>query len=235
MYIPLFDIDGTLLQGSGGNQAHLMGFNYAFKSVFGLENASVKQIVTDGKIDKQIILEVVEVNRVDHKLALGKLDEAINAVISYYLEHADEGSCVAVKGAESLLNDLKVREIPLGLLTGNIEAIAMDKLKRAGLDHFFQFGAFGNLALKRVDLIQIARKRATKIFGTNIVTASFVIVGDSILDVLCAKDGNLPVIGVSTGNYSIKQLVEAGADLVVAGLEHKTEIIKFIEGYNYLN
>ncbi|PIY80917.1 MAG: hypothetical protein COY80_00710 [Candidatus Pacebacteria bacterium CG_4_10_14_0_8_um_filter_42_14] len=229
MYIPLFDIDGTLLKGGGGNQAHKNGGSYAFRTVYGLDDkACWDNIITDGKIDKQIILEVVEKNGISHKKALAKLDEAIDATTSYYLEHSNEGTCIAADGAIELLEELQKQNVPLGLLTGNIEAIGIDKLSKAGLAKYFEFGAFGNLALRRVDLIEIARERAIKLVGLQMTTSKFMIIGDSTLDVKCAKDGNIPVIGVSTAKSSSQELAEAGADLVVESLLQKDDIVKFI-------
>lgn len=232
MKIPLFDIDGTLLKGGSGNKAHRAGFDYAFKKVFGLDTAAIDEIQVEGKIDKQILTEVVKLHGVDEEIIEAKIDLAMAAIVKYYLEHANEGECVTADGVIELLTFLKQAEVPLGLLTGNIDKVAWDKLTRAGLAGFFDFGAFGNMALKRVDLITRAKEEANKNLGKNYQNGDFVIVGDTILDIACAKEGGIKVIGVAAANFSAEELLAAKADLVVNSLSQADEIIKFLNEYN---
>ncbi len=229
MKIPLFDIDGTLLVGGRGNQAHRDGFDYAFRTVFGLAQASINEIKTDGMVDQQIILEIVKRHGVNEEQAMSKLSEAVAAIVTYYQNHTADSRCEAAAGAEELLKKLQTHQTPLGLLTGNIEAIAWDKLTRAGLADYFQFGAFGDLALQRVDLIAIACRRANQELGTNYQVNDLVIIGDSPRDIDCAKAGGIPVIGVGAANFSAEQLRQAGADLVVESLEEQDKIIAFLK------
>lgn len=54
----------------------------------------------------------------------------------------------------------------------------------------------------------------------------FVIIGDSPLDIACARAGNIEVIAVAAGVYKQHHLSEA--DLVVKSLEEKDKILEFL-------
>lgn len=225
--IPLFDIDWTLLQGSSeGNQVHNGAFDFALHTTFNQPTAFKKEIKSEGSIDPRILIEVLKLHGVTEEEAKQKMPEALKAMTDYFLEHADEGSFVPMAGVVDLLSDLKSKNVPLGLLTGNVKEIAYEKLKRAGIKDYFSFGAFGSMAFQRVDLIEIARKEASKVLAEEVSIHELVIVGDSPLDIACARAGGIPVIAVGAGHFKSHEL--AHADLTVDSLEEKDKIINFL-------
>jgi phosphoglycolate phosphatase len=227
MKIPLFDIDKTLLQ--GGNQAHRQSFDYALNSVYQLPDASINEIKVDGKIDTQILLEVARLHNVPESMLTTKIPEAVKAMEIYYFQHQDEGETRVLKGVKNLLQTLKDKKIPCGLLTGNVESIGWDKIEKAGLKDYFSFGAFGSLAYKRVDLITVAQDRAEIILNQKFKPTDFFIVGDSPLDIACAKSGGIQVIAVAQGDFSQEELRAAGADLTLESLEEIDKFLSFIQ------
>lgn len=227
MKIPLFDIDDTLI--IGGSQAYKAGFARAFSEVYHLPNASQADIDPVGKIDNQIILEIAQVHGVAHQEARAILPEAVKTIVTYHQAHEIDLRHQVAAGAIDLLQTLKALSLPLGLLTGNIQASALIKLKAAGIDQYFTFGAFGDQAFKRVDLIDIAVKRYNALNHQQKIKTDFVIVGDSALDVKCAQDGHIKVIAVASGKFTQTDLRNAGADLVVKSLSEKTKITEFLK------
>ncbi len=227
--IPLFDVDGTLIQ--RGNKTHTTSFEYAFTNVYNLPHATIAQIPHDGMIDRQIITEVAKLHGIEASDAKAKLSDAIEAMREYYRLHEGEGKYIALPGTSEILSLLCTYGIPLGLLTGNIEEIGWKKLESAGLHSFFDFGAFGDMADKRVDLVPIAIKQTNELLQleTPLTASNFVIIGDSPLDVACAKDGGLSVIAVATGKFPLQQLKDAGADLVLESLEEQEKILTFLK------
>lgn len=227
MKIPLFDIDWTLLK--GGNKPADDSFGYAIKSVFGID-ASISEIIPHGKIDSQIILELLSLHGIDPEEAKPKLDEVYREKMAYFLQHEHEWQSEAMPGSKELLRELKERHNITGVLTGNIEEKAWRKLEKAGLREYIDFGSFGNLAYRRVDLVTLAYERA-KALGANIAFHDLVIVGDALLDIACAKEAGIPVIGVATNpGYSFETLQKEGADLVVPSLQETDQILSFLEG-----
>lgn len=225
MKIPLFDNDGTLLRGGSGNKLHYDAFSFAFKEIYGIE-AATSEIVADGMIDNQIIIEVVRLHGISEKEAKEKLPFAIQAMVEYCYAHQKNGNSTAMQGAKELLQTLKSQHIPIGVLTGNVEEIGWMKLKIAGLKEYIDFGSFGNLAMERVDLITIAQERYEKLFHEQWPRTDFVIVGDTPKDIACAREGGIQVIAVATGNYSKEELKEA--DIVLGSLEESTSILNFL-------
>lgn len=226
--IPLFDIDWTLLRGGEiGNMIHHQASDYALHTVYNQPTAFQKEATAQGKIDTQILVEVLKLHGVSEEEAKNKMPEALKAMKEYFYAHADEGTYIPMPGVVDLLSDLKEWNIPLGLLTGNTAEIGWEKLRRAGIKDYFSFGAFGSMAFKRVDLIETARKEASKALGQELLIHNFVIVGDSPLDIACARDGGIPVIAVGAGHYKSHEL--AHADLTLESLEEKNKVFDFLK------
>ncbi|MBO0824459.1 MAG: haloacid dehalogenase-like hydrolase [Actinobacteria bacterium] len=106
------------------------------------------------------------------------------------------------------------------LLTGNIRALAKVKLQALEiLDQFdFDAGAYGDVSPIRADLVHAARKNATARYGTDFSGHATVLVGDTPLDVEAAAAADARAVGVATGRFSIAQLADAGADVVLPDL-----------------
>lgn len=226
--IPLFDIDWTLLRGGEvGNKIHHEAFDFALHTVYHQSAASINDVLGEGRIDPQILIQILNLYGVQEKEAKRKIPQAMAAMTRYFRDHADQGHYEPMPGVIDLLSDLKERGLLLGLLTGNVEAIGWEKLRRAGIAGYFAFGAFGSMAFKRVDLIQIAKDKASEALGQDVPVHRFVIVGDSPLDIACAREGGIPVIAVGAGHYQSHEL--SHADLVVDSLKEQDKIIKFLQ------
>jgi phosphoglycolate phosphatase len=226
MKIPLFDIDWTLIE--GGNKAHSYAFDYALKKVYNMPEASRSEIKTDGMIDTQILIEILKLHDYPEEGAKKKMKEATAAMEEYYHLHLHEGKWIVLRGVKKLLQVLKEKRVPCGLLTGNVESIGWHKVEEPGLKDFFTFGAFGDSAFKRVDLVAVARKRAEEYYHKTIPLKDFFIVGDSPLDVACAKAAGIQVIAVAQGAFSKEELQAVGADLVLESLEEQDTFLDFM-------
>lgn len=224
--IPLFDVDWTLLKGGESNKIHHDAFDYALHTVYDQPTASEDEAMAQGKIDTQILIEVLKLHEVSEEEAKAKMPQALKAMVQYFKEHADAGTYKPMPGVIELLSDLKEKGIPTGLLTGNVAEIGWEKLRRASIKDYFSFGAFGSMAFRRVDLIEIAAKEASKVLGRRVLIHELVIVGDSPLDIACARDGGIAVIAVGAGHHKTHELLHA--DLVLESLEEKDRILKFL-------
>lgn len=225
--IPLFDVDWTLLQGgSVGNKIHGEAFDFAFHTVYNQPAASKNEVISEGSIDTKILIDVLKLHGFSEEEAKAKMPQALKAMTDYFMENADNGSFVPMPGVTKLLSDLKSKGVPLGLLTGNVREIGWEKLRRGGIKDYFSFGAFGSMAFKRVDLIKIAAREASKVLGREVSINELVIIGDSPLDIACAREGSIPVIAVGAGHFKSHEL--AHADLTLESLEEKDKILKFL-------
>ena len=225
MKIPLFDIDGTLFKTA--NPVHKNAFAYAFNKVYGVD-AKQTEIRPEGMVDNQIIIEVLKLHGLSETEIKKKIKQATKTMTRYFEEHENEVNPEILPGVMSLLEKLEHEKIPMGVLTGNVEEIAWIKLEGAGIRDFFDFGAFGDKAFKRVELVEQARQNAQKSLGKTFKTDDFIIVGDTPRDIQCAKDADIEAIAVSTGIYPFEELVDEKPDLAVHSLEEK-RVFDFIK------
>ena len=148
---PLFDIDGTLV--TGGNKVHHEAFDFALETIYDLPDASHDEIDIRGMIDSQILVEITKLHGITEEDAKQKLPQAMKAMVHYFERHKETGNHLLLEGVVDLLQTLAGKHIPIGLLTGNVEEIGWGKMELAGIRKYFSFGAFGNEALKRAELI----------------------------------------------------------------------------------
>lgn len=225
MKIPLFDLDGTLVNPI--NKLHGKSFLFAIKKIFGIE-ADFGGLITHGMIDSQILIELLNLYGIPKEKSREKLSDLFLAMGNYFIEHENETKAEALPGASELLEDIYEKNIPIAVLTGNLEVIGWKKLEQIGLKKFITTGAFGNMALKRSDLIPIVLEKLQLEYDEQIQRSNLVIVGDTPLDIRCAKEGKIYSIGVATGKYSKEELLKEGADLVVDSMLQKKELLDFL-------
>lgn len=224
--IPLFDIDWTLLKGGVNNKLHHEAFNFTLHNIYNKSDAFFSDVNAEGSIDTRILIDVLKLHGVPEEESKSKMPLATKTMADYFLGHANKGTFEPMPGVIDLLSELKKRGVPLGLLTGNVKEIGWEKLRRAGIADYFSFGAFGSMAFRRVDLIAIAAQEASKVLNREVSVNELVIIGDSPLDIACARAGGIPVIAVGAGSFKSHEL--AHADLTLESLEDKAKILKFL-------
>jgi len=222
MNLILFDIDGTLID-SGG--AGIRSLDLSLKELFSIDNA-FQGISMAGKTDTQIIKEGLVKHGISNNGNPG-------AVIEAYLRHLRKeinNDWRHVKpGVYELLEKLSfMKDVGMGLLTGNIEKGARIKLEPFKLNRFFPTGAFGSDDEDRNRLLPIAVKRFEDLFQNKIAMNSCIVVGDTPRDVECAHIYGAMCIGVATGPYSFAVLNEAGADYVIEDLSDHHTLLQFL-------
>ena len=228
-YIPLFDIDSTLL--GGDNHVHDNAFDYVFTNIYELSGVHKKDINTIGMTDRQIIYEILQSHSVPKGIITSKIDLATSTMAEYFYQHEIESKYTLLPGVLGILNKLKNLKIPMGLLTGNFEKIAWRKLKLAGIEQYFSFGGFGDSSIYRSDLIPIAKKNAELFLKTSLNFKDLIIIGDSLLDIKCAKAGGIFCIAVATGNVPYDVLLQAQPELAIHTLEEQAIFLELIN-YN---
>jgi phosphoglycolate phosphatase len=212
----LFDIDGTLL--SCGRQVAKI-FAGALTEVFG-GHGPLEGFSFAGKTDPMIVRELAGAIG----LPAAAIDAGLSRMSSLYVERLGRELAAekmrVLPGVLPLLQSLAGREeISIGLLTGNWRGGAEAKLGRVGLWEFFELGAFGEDAWDRRGLVPVALERAKALKGHAFLKEEALIVGDTALDVDCARASGVPCVGVATGFTSAEELRAAGADWVFSDLE----------------
>jgi phosphoglycolate phosphatase len=223
--IALFDIDWTLVNGL--NLTHSASFRFMFEHVFELENINVYDIRPNGMTDSQIIFEILKINNLSAMFTKKRVDTAIKIMGNYYVENAYKEKITLMPGEMNLLDTLKREGYLVGVLSGNIEMVGRQKLADALISEYFSFAAFGDMSTSRSELVDFAEKDMQK-QGFEAQKNQFIIIGDSIRDIECARDSKLPSIGIATGAYSKRELQLAGSSLAVDSLEEINSVMQFI-------
>ncbi|MGZ8377468.1 MAG: HAD family hydrolase [Gemmatirosa sp.] len=229
MKLVLFDIDGTLLRGSG---AARRAFEGALAQVFGTQPDP--RVHYDGKTDPQIARELMRLAGHDD----GAIDERLPTVIEGYLERLrrevsnGERHFETLPGVDALLDALEPRDdVVLGLLTGNVADGAAIKLQCAGLDVArFRVNAFGSDHEHRPELPRVAARRARELTGHHFDGDAIVVIGDTPADIACARSVCARTIAVATGRYSVQELAEHGPTSTFDDLSDTAAVVAALVG-----
>jgi len=209
----LFDIDGTLIEPGGAGRRSV---TQAFNTVLSIPDAFAG-IAMDGKTDIQIIKEGLCV----HGLPAG--ERIMFSIVSEYVRNLKKEIKKKTKhlmpGVRELLNALQETDgCWLGLLTGNIQQGARIKLGAFDLNEYFPVGAFGDDHEDRNRLLPVAIENLKKSKGITIDFSDCIVVGDTPLDVQCAKPYGATCIAVATGAQQYDELLQTDADHVLNDL-----------------
>jgi phosphoglycolate phosphatase-like HAD superfamily hydrolase len=215
MTIVLLDIDGTLIRtGRAGSRA----MNRAFEDLFGIAGA-FDSVVMAGRTDRWILNDAAARAGVD----LGgdnfyRFRERYFVRLTDALREPAPGKGV-LPGVRRLLESLDTRDdVFCALLTGNCEDGARIKLQHFDIWKFFRCGAYGDDVTDRNHLFDIAMDRAHACGVPRVEPSEVVVVGDTVLDVACAKAAGARSVAVATGPSDIDTLRKSGADVVVRDL-----------------
>ena len=215
MALVLFDIDGTLIRRAGPH--HRQALEAAVKRVTGIV-VTTEGIPTQGMLDRDILRIMLTNAGSSAAMILRAMPELVRAAQSIYVRgRGPKLHRKVCPGVRMLLWKLHRRGIPTGLVTGNLTDIAWKKMERAGLDHYFRFGAFAELANDRAGLVKIAVREARRrrwIDGTSPVT----LIGDHPNDIRAARANGVRAIAVATGMVGADELAMHKPDLLVEDL-----------------
>lgn len=211
----LFDIDGTLLD--CGPQVRGV-IRETLREAFG-RVGDVDGYDFVGKTDTQIVHEIQGGAGVPRAV----VEATIPSLKRLYLERLESvleaDRMRLLPGVRQILDCLAEQpDVTLALLTGNWEGGARIKLSRFDLNHYFPFGAFGDGHENRLGLPPEALALARRHTGRGFSADESLIVGDSPLDVDCARVNGLRCLAVATGKTPRAVLESTEADWVVSDL-----------------
>ncbi len=217
----LFDIDGTLLKG-GPRLRYWFGESLA--TVYG-QAGDIDGHSFSGKTDPQIVTELMSGAGVPEDQILELLPDVKEVYLRRLREELTVADMELLPDVVSVLTRLgEAPDVTLGLLTGNWERGARSKLSCFDLNRFFPFGAFGDDQADRTHLPPVALQRASRASSRRFTPRETLIVGDSLLDVACARAHGMRVAAVATGYTPQEELQATGADWVLTDLGEASRI-----------
>ena len=226
--LALFDIDKTLLVGS---RFHYNALKNALSEVYGIGDPK-SLINMQGMTDLEIICTKLSMENIGSETIEKGLAECMELMYQNFKITLQKNELTVLDGVNQLLEDLKHHRIPMGLVTGNMQAIAWLKLEKVGLDQYFQFGGFGDRVLKRSDLVKNAIKESQKTLGL-VNKHNIFLIGDTPRDIVGGQKCDVNIIGVATGDFSDEELFTAGADYVLEDLKDTRRVMNIILNNTY--
>jgi phosphoglycolate phosphatase len=206
----LFDVDGTLVTARGAGRT---AFGRALREIY-TATGPIDTFDFRGRTDPQIVFGLLRDAGLAEERIRARLDEFFAAYVRELDEVIGDGARVQVMpGMPEVLEALGRRSDALvGLLTGNIEPGARVKLRPTGLWPLFRVGAFGSDDADRRRLPAIACERARALTGRDFPFERVTIIGDTPLDVDCARACGARAIAVATGFHSADELAACAPD-----------------------
>jgi phosphoglycolate phosphatase len=223
MHVLFFDIDGTLINTRGSG---VTAIRLAFAEVF--RRPVQCEMATAGRTDRSILRDLF--------LAHGVEDTAEHwsDFHAAYVRHLAvqlplRDGCL-LPGVMDLLETLMARRhVALGLLTGNTTDGARLKLQHFGLQHYFTFGGFGEHHMARDDVARDALTAAQRSVPWTIQPDRVWVVGDTPLDIQCARHIGAQAVAVATGGHDRQELARAAPDLLLDNLGQAEPLLQRLE------
>jgi phosphoglycolate phosphatase len=220
MPIVLFDIDGTLVRTGGAGK---LAMESALVTAFGVAELR-DEVSYSGRTDVAIAFDLLRVHGIDPTPAnqqtlrdtyLANLPGSLNA----------KGGTVC-PGVPELLAALAGKPgVLLGLLTGNVRAGARKKLGHFGLWDYFACGGFGDEHRDRDDVARSAMVAVREHTGRSVAPSDVWVIGDTPLDVSCARAIGANAVAVATGWHPADELALCEPDLFFDDLSDHSRLL----------
>lgn len=220
MPVILWDIDGTLIRSGGAGKDAMEG---ALRDAFRLGEIK-DEVPYSGRTDCAIARDLLRVHGLDPSPAnqrtlqeayLGKLPESLKT----------RGGLV-LPGVNEILAKLKPRpDVTLGLLTGNIRRGARVKLAHFGLWEHFTCGGFGDEHFDRDDVARRAYRDVCASRGHEVDPTDIWVIGDTPLDVQCARAIGARAVAVATGWHPVEELTACRPDQCFEDLSDVSRVL----------
>jgi phosphoglycolate phosphatase len=221
----VFDVDGTLLTGSGAN---LRALTAAAASVLGSEVVlEVRGEVPH--LGEQPVPGWIDVQMLDHLArAAGRdlrevHDELLAVYAAAYRDDLSGGASAGtlLPGVLELLTSLQGNGVPVGLATGNVAEVARAKMAAHALEGFFDFDPAAGFSDWRLTRLEVGQAAVTALGAVDQVY----LVGDTVADMWSAQLNGAFGVGVLTGAASERELRAAGAWAVLPDVTALVDVL----------
>jgi phosphoglycolate phosphatase-like HAD superfamily hydrolase len=196
------------------------------QSEFGIASA-IDSVAVHGRTDRAITRDLFAVHGV------ADVPEHWDRFRAAYLRHLpqllEQRQGLVLPGIVELLEQLRNRDdCAMGLLTGNTREGARIKLRHYGLDHFFDFGAYGDLHPERDDVARSALELIQRRFVGGLDLNRVWVIGDTPSDVRCGRAIGARCLAVATGNHTLAELAVAAPDHLAENLADHANLLNLL-------
>ncbi|MEM2280652.1 MAG: HAD family hydrolase [Candidatus Bathyarchaeia archaeon] len=217
----IFDLDGTLVR-----------FNIDFRAV----RAEVRSFLISQGLPASVLSLNESVFEMLKKTEVfmrnnGKSEEAVRKVRKQALALVEKYELEAAKttsltsGAVEVLRTLKEMGLKIGVCTVNSEKSVEHILKKFKLVEFFD----AVTPRDRVKNVKPDTEHLERTLETlEVSPEEALVVGDSTVDMRCAKGLGAVAVGLLTGVSTARELIDAGADYLVTSITDLPTLVKQI-------
>jgi phosphoglycolate phosphatase len=221
--IILFDIDGTLISSSAAEEDERRRYVKTIHDVVGMEPSVIPSRFA-GMVDPQICkILLAEAGLGDEKVE-SFLPKVFTRMGEIY--RGMEKKPILNDGVEELLPILtKSQNQIVGVLTGNLSAVATEKLRITGIASYFAEHFYADDYFDRNRLIEDAVRTCVANYKLS-DRRNVIIIGDTPIDVSAANGAKATSIGIASGIFSLEQLSQARATWVFSDLKPSKELLR---------
>jgi HAD superfamily hydrolase (TIGR01549 family) len=206
----VLDLDGTLVD---SNYAHVLAWRAAFHDV-GLDVPAARLHAAVGMGGDRLVAQVAG-DTVEERMG--------DSVRGRHAEHLDTffPTIAATAGATRLLQVLRERDFTIVLASSSEAELTERLLDRVPESHLLHQLVTGSEAEQTKPSGELVARALERVDADRAV-----VVGDTVWDVLAARDAGVPCVCVLTGGIPETELHEAGAAAVVPDAEALAEHIE---------
>ena len=226
----LFDVDLTLVTLTGCN---LLALNSAFEQVHGIPDA-FEGVVFGGGLDLPLLAEMHRKWGIRSDGSHTPID--LSDFRTVYFDHLSKGledwkDGYMCPGVRDLLEALtREPSVQLGLETGNFREAAFLKLRKFGLDTFFEEGGFGGDWMTRTEVVADAIAKCQAISGKTYDRREIFLVGDSPSDIEAGQANGINTVAVATGLRDMETLKALHPTHVFEDLSDTEKVLEVLLG-----
>jgi phosphoglycolate phosphatase len=222
-YTVLFDIDGTLISSSAAEEDERRRYLKTIHNVVGMEPSVIPSRFA-GMVDPQICKILLAETGLDDEKVEYFLPKVLARMGEVYRRM--EKRPILNEGVEELLHILtKSQNHIVGVLTGNLSAVATEKLRVTGIDSYFAERFYADGYFDRNRLIEDAVRTCVANYKLS-DCKNVMIVGDTPRDMSAANAAKATSIGIASGAFSLEQLSQANATYVFSDLKPSKELLR---------
>jgi phosphoglycolate phosphatase len=224
--VVLFDIDGTLISSSDLEDGERRRYLITIRDVLG-RTPSVVPSRFAGMVDPQICTILLSEMGLDDESVKLFLPKVLRRMGEIYRDM--EKRPKLNEGVEDLLRILaRSRNHIVGVLTGNLSAVAKEKLRVTGIDSYFAESFYADDYFDRNPLIEDAVRTCMAKYRLP-YRKNVIIIGDTPKDVDAANAAKATSIGIASGTSSLEQLSQANAAWVFPDLKPSRELLSALD------
>jgi len=220
--VVLFDIDGTLISNSAAGEDEERRYRKAIYDVVGAHPSVVASRFA-GMVDPQICRVLLTETGLEDKKVEYFLPKLLWRMGEIYRDM--EKGPMLNEGVEELLRILtKSRNHIVGVLTGNLSAVAAEKLRVTGINSYFSERFCADNYFDRNRLVEDAVRTCVTNYGL-LERENVVIVGDTPRDISAANAAKATSVGIASGLFALAQLSQANPTRVFSDLRPSKELL----------